>query len=73
MEAAAGIGLAPRDVKAIAEELAVSDGNEGGAAIDGMGVDLGESGEERFDERWAESVLVIVADQCWDKEAAVFL
>ena len=64
MEAGAGIGLAPRDVKAIAEELAVSDGNEGGAAIDGLGVDLGGSGEERVDERWAESVLVIVADQC---------
>ena len=64
VEAAAGVGLAPRDVEAVAEELAVSDGNEGGAAIDGLGVDLGGSGEERVDEIWAESVLVIVADQC---------
>ena len=63
-EAAAGIGLTPRDVEAVAEELAVSDGNKGGAAIDGLGVDLGESGEERVDERWAESVLVVIADQC---------
>ena len=63
-EAAAGVGLTPRDVEAVAEELAVSDGNEGGAAIDGLGVDLGESGEERVDERWAESVLVVIADQC---------
>ena len=52
------------DVEAVAEELAVSDGNEGRAAIDGLGVDLGESGEERVDERWAKSVLVIVANQC---------
>ena len=42
----------------------MSDGDEGGAAIDGLGVDLGESGEERVDKRWAEPVLVIVADQC---------
>ena len=63
-EAAAGIGLTLRDVEAVAEELAVSDGNEGGAAIDGLGVDLGESGKERVDERWAESVLVVIADQC---------
>ena len=62
MEAAAGVGLAPRDIEAVAEGLAVSDGNEGEAAIDGIGVDLGESGEEKVDERWAKSVLVIVAD-----------
>ena len=55
MEAEAGGGLAPRDVDALAEEL---------AAIDGLGVDLGESREERVDEVWAETVLVIVTDEC---------
>ena len=50
MEAEAGEGLAPRDVDDVAEELAMSDGDESGAAIDGLGVDLGESGEERVDE-----------------------
>ena len=64
MEAEAGGGLAPRDVDAVAEELAVSDGNEGRVTIDGLGVDLGESGEERVDEVWAETVLVIVTDEC---------
>ena len=49
---------------AIAEELATSDGDESGAAIDGLGVDLGESGEERVDKVWVETVLVIVADEC---------
>ena len=46
MEAEAGGGLAPKDVDAVAEELAASDSDESGAAIDGLGVDLGESGEE---------------------------
>ena len=55
VEAEAGGGLAPRDVDAVAEEL---------AAIDGLGVDLGESREERVDEVWAETVLVIVTDEC---------
>ena len=45
-----GGGLGPRDVDAIAEELATSDGDESGAAIDGLGLDLGESGEERVNE-----------------------
>ena len=64
MEAEAGGGLAPRDVNAVAEELATSDDDESGAAIDGLGVDLGESGKERVDEVWAETVLVIVANEC---------
>ena len=46
MEAEAGGGLAPKDVDAVAEELTASDSDESGAAIDGLGVDLGESGEE---------------------------
>ena len=62
VEEAAGVGLAPRDVEAVAKEFAVSDGDEGGAAINGLGVDLGESREERVNERWAEPMLVIVAD-----------
>ena len=53
-----------KDEFAIAEELAVSDGDENGAAIDGLGVDLGESKEERVDKVWAETVLVIIADEC---------
>ena len=73
VEAVAGVGLAPRDVEAVAKEFAVSDGDEGRAAIDGLGVDLGESREEKVNERWAEPVLVIVTDQCQDKEAAAFL
>ena len=56
--------MALRDVDAIAEELAASDGDESEAAIDGLGVDLGESGEERVDEVWAKTVLVIVANEC---------
>ena len=56
--------MALRDVDAIAEELVASDGDESEAAIDGLGVDLGESGEERVDEVWAETVLVIVANEC---------
>ena len=52
------------DEFAIAEELAASDGDESGAAIDGLGVDLGESEEERVDKVWAETVLVTVADEC---------
>ena len=64
VEAEASRGLALRDVDAIAEELAASDGDESGAAIDGLGVDLGESGEERVDEVWAKTVLVIVANEC---------
>ena len=64
VEAEASRGLALRDVDAIAEELAASDGDESEAAIDGLGVDLGESGEERVDEVWAETVLVIVANEC---------
>ena len=52
------------DEFAIAEELAASDGDESGATIDGLGVDLGESGEERVDKVWVETVLVIVADEC---------
>ena len=43
------------DEFAVTEELAASDSDESGAAIDGLGVDLGESGEERLDEvgpRW---------------------
>ena len=64
MEAEASRGLALRDVDAIVEELATSDGDESGAAIDGLGVDLGESGEERVDKVWVETVLVIVADEC---------
>ena len=63
MEADTG-GGAPRDVDAIAEELASSDGDESGAAIDGLSIDLGESGEERVDEVWVETVLVIIADEC---------
>ena len=62
VEVAAGIGLAPRDVEAVAKEFNVSDSDKGGAAIDGLGVDLGESREERVNERWAEPMLVIVAD-----------
>ena len=49
MEAEASRGLALRDVDAIAEELAASNGDESGATIDGLGVDLGESGEESVD------------------------
>ena len=49
VEAEASRGLALRDVDAIAEELAASDGDESEAAIDGLGVDLGESGEESVD------------------------
>ena len=64
MEAEASRGLALRDVDAIAEELAASDGDESGATIDGLGVDLGESEEERADQVWAETVLVIVANEC---------
>ena len=64
MEAEASRGLALRDVDAIAEELAASDGDESGATIDGLGVDLGESRKERVDEVWAETVLVIVANEC---------
>ena len=52
------------DEFAVAEELATSDDDESGAAIDGLGVDLGESEEERVNEVWAETVLVIVADEC---------
>ena len=52
------------DEFAIAKELAASDGDESGATIDGLGVDLGESGEERVDEVWAETVLVIVTNEC---------
>ena len=48
----------------VAEELVVSDSDDSGAAIDGLGVDLGESGEERVDEVGAEMVLVIVTDEC---------
>ena len=43
MEVEAGGGLAPKDVNAVAEELVTSDGDESGAAIDGLGLDLGES------------------------------
>ena len=43
MEVEAGGGLALRDVDAVAEELVASDGDENGAAIDGLGLDLGES------------------------------
>ena len=43
VEVEAGGGLAPRDVNAVAEELVASDGDESGAAIDGLGLDLGES------------------------------
>ena len=50
VEAEAGGGLAPRDIDAVAEELAASDNDESGAAIDGLGVDLGENGEERVNE-----------------------
>ena len=64
VEVEAGGGLALRDVDVVAEELVASDGDENGAAIDGLGVDLGESGEERVDEVWAETVLVIVANEC---------
>ena len=64
MEAEASRGLALRDVDAVAKELAASDGDESGAAIDGLGVDLGESEKERVDEEWAKTVLVIVADEC---------
>ena len=64
VEVKAGGGLALRDVDAVVEELAASDGDESVAAMDGLGVDLGESGEERVDEAWAETVLVIVADEC---------
>ena len=64
VEAEASRGLALRDVDAIAEELAASDGDESWAAIDGLGVDLGESRKERVDEVWAETVLVIVANEC---------
>ena len=46
MEAEAGGGLAPGDIDAVAEELAASDNDESGAAIDGLVVDLGESGKE---------------------------
>ena len=35
MEAEAGGGLAPRDVDAVAEELAAGNGDESGVAIDG--------------------------------------
>ena len=56
MEVEAGGELAPKGVDAVA----VSDGDQSGAAIDGLGVDLGE---ERVDEVWAEMVLVIIADQ----------
>ena len=64
MEAEASKGLALRDIDSIAEELAASDGDESGATIYGLGVDLGESGEERVDEVWDETVLVIVANEC---------
>ena len=50
MEAEASGGLALRDVDVVAKELAASDGDESGAAIDGLGVDLGENGEERVNE-----------------------
>ena len=43
MEVEAGGGLAPRDVNAVAKELVASDSDESGAAIDGLGLDLGES------------------------------
>ena len=43
MEVEAGGGLAPRDVNVVAKELAASDSDESGAAIDGLGLDLGES------------------------------
>ena len=49
VEAEAGGGLAPRDVNAVAKELAASDGDESEAVIDGLGLDLGESWEERVD------------------------
>ena len=52
------------DEFAIAKELAASDGDESGATIDGLGVDLGESEEERVDKVWAKTVLVIVTDEC---------
>ena len=43
MEVEAAGGLAPRDVDAVAEELVASNGDESGAAIVGLGLDLGES------------------------------
>ena len=43
VEVEAGGGLALRDVDAVAEELVASDSDENGAAIDGLGLDLGES------------------------------
>ncbi|KAF3975997.1 hypothetical protein CMV_000785 [Castanea mollissima] len=52
------------DESAVAKELVASDDDESRTAIDGLGVDLGESGEERVDEVWAKTVLVIVADEC---------
>ena len=52
------------DESTVVEELAASDNDENGATIDGLGVDLGESEEERVNEVWAETVLVIVADKC---------
>ena len=52
------------DEFAVTKELAASDSDESGAAIDGLGVDLGESGEERVNEVRVEMVLVIVADEC---------
>ena len=64
MEAEASRGLALRDVDAIVEELVESDGDESGAAIDGLGVDLGESGEERVDKLWVETVLMIITNEC---------
>ena len=50
VEAEAGGGLAPKDIDVVAKELATSDSDESGAAIDGLGVDLGENGEERVNE-----------------------
>ncbi|KAK9999534.1 hypothetical protein SO802_019137 [Lithocarpus litseifolius] len=38
-----------KDESAVVEELAESDSDESGAAIDGLGVNLGESEEERVD------------------------
>ena len=50
LEAEAGGGLAPWDIDVVAKELVTSDGDESGAAIDGLGLDLGKNGEERVDE-----------------------
>ena len=59
VEVEAGGGLAPKDVNAVAEELVTSDGDESGAAIDGLGLDLGESWEERVDGFICARVLLV--------------